>query len=365
MAHRNDETLRFDFFGAARRQPKADYLREHELVRCALARFPAAAFTLVELLVVIAIIGILVALLLPAVQAAREAARSGSCKNNIRQIALGMQMYHDAQKQLPTGGKKKGGIRYLMGWPPLIMPYIEEANRRAAVDAIYPDAINVVQPWRLLNSPNFGDNSIYADSIPVFRCPSSELGALSPDITVPFPEVRGNVHAALHYRAVGGRGERPEDASVPVAKRAFKKGTFSQQAWYTTDGVIYPNSQTKFTEITDGTSKTMLLGETSSAMGRISPAPGWSGIQPWTWGYYYYGSDAEGWLMIDHKCVTYPIGYTGAFFANQTPFTSNHGGGGAHVAFCDGSVDLLPPETSLDVLQFLATRKNGEMTDVR
>ena len=69
--------------------------------------------------------------------------------------------------------------------------------------------------------------------------------------------------------------------------------------------------------------------------------------------------------MIDHKCVTYPIGYTGAFYANQTPFTSNHGGGGAHVAFCDGSVDLLPPETSLDVLQFLATRKGGETTDIR
>lgn len=324
-----------------------------------------AAFTLVELLVVIAIIGVLVALLLPAVQAAREASRAASCKNNIRQIVVAMHLYHDANKSLPTGGEKKGGIRYLMGWPARVMPHIEEGNRRVAVDAITTDAIHVVMPWRLLVSPHFGDLPLYSDSIPVFRCPSSELGALSPDVNPPFPEVRGHLQAALHYRAVGGRNERPEDASIPVAKRAFKKGTFSQQAWYSTDGVIYPNSKTEFGDITDGTSKTLLLGETSSAVGRISPAQGWSGIQPWTWGYYYYGSDAEGWLMIDHKCVTYPIGYTGAFFANQTPFTSNHGGGGAHLAFCDGSVELFPPETSLDVLQFLATRANAETTDVR
>jgi prepilin-type N-terminal cleavage/methylation domain-containing protein len=263
MSHRNDETSRLVSLGAAGRQPKGHNLREHERVRCARARFTAAAFTLVELLVVIAIIGVLVALLLPAVQAAREAARSGSCKNNIRQLALGMQLYHDAQKQLPTGGKQnKGAIRYLMGWTALIMPYIEEGNRRAAVDALATNAINVIMPWRFPSSPHFGDNSLFADPVPVFRCPSSELGALSPDITVPFPaDVRGNIHAALHYRAVGGRGERPEDASVPVAKRAFKKGTFSNQAWYTTDGVIYPNSQTQLTDITDGTSKTMLLGE--------------------------------------------------------------------------------------------------------
>src|SRR6478672_2164437 len=242
-------------------------------------RHQTSAFTLVELLVVIAIIGVLVALLLPAVQAAREAARCASCKNNIRQIVTAMHLYHDAYKSLPTGGEKKGGIRYLMGWPARVMPFLEEGNRRTAVDAITPDAIHVVIPWRLLVSPHFGDLPLYSDSIPVFRCPSSELGPLSPDVRVPFPEVRGNVQAALHYRAVGGRGERPEDATIPVAKRAFKHGTFSRQAWYTTDGVIYPNSATEFSSITDGTSKTLLLGETSSAVGRDSPAPGWSGIQ--------------------------------------------------------------------------------------
>jgi prepilin-type processing-associated H-X9-DG protein len=275
-----------------------------------------------------------------------------------------MHIYHDANKHLPTGGETKGGIRYLMGWPARIMPHIDEGNRRAAVDAIVAKAMYVVQPWRLLASPHLGDNALYSDSIPLFRCPSSELGPLSPDALAPFPECRGNLQAALHYRAVGGRSERPEDASIPVDKRAFKKGTFSRHAWYTTDGVIYPKSQTNLGEVSDGTSKTLLLGETSSATGRVSPAPSWTGIQPWTWGYYYYGSDTEGWLMMDHKAVTYPIGYTGAYFTNEMPFTSSHGGSGAHIAYCDGSVQYFPPETSLDVLQFLATRKNAEPTNV-
>ncbi|MCC7086612.1 MAG: DUF1559 domain-containing protein [Pirellulales bacterium] len=321
------------------------------------------AFTLVELLVVIAIIGILVALLLPAVQAAREASRAAKCKNNIHQLVLTMHMYHDANKHLPTGGDKKGGVKYLMGWVPRVMPYLEEGNRRSAIDAMTADALNVCQPRRLLNSPHFGDSPLYLDPIPTLVCPSSELGTQSPDATIStLPEIRANEQGALHYRAVGGRNERPEDASIPVEKRAFKKGAFSRQAWYTTDGVIYPNSQTKFGEIADGTSKTLLFGETSTAEGRPSPDPGWGGIQPWTWGYYFYGTDANGWLMIDHKLIAYPIGYTGTFFANETPFTSKHGGGGAHVAYCDGSVQYFSPDTSLDVLQFLATRKDAEAT---
>ena len=65
--------------------------------------------------------------------------------------------------------------------------------------------------------------------------------------------------------------------------------------------------------------------------------------------------------MIDHKVVTYPIGYTGSFFTNETPFTSNHGGGGVNLAFCDGSVHFLAKETNLTILQQLATRAGGEV----
>ena len=340
----------------------------------AFSRRDQPGFTLVELLVVIAIIGILVALLLPAIQAAREAARAANCKNNIRQVAIAMQLHHDAMKQLPTGGSKKGGTRYNLGWPLHVMKYFEEDNRRAAIDALQVPSgqqpIYFVQPRRFTNAPHNGGSSLYIDPIATFVCPSSELGMQSPDATIStLPEVKANEQGALHYRAVGGRGERPEDAILYAGDNANKnpyvKGTFSQHAWYSTHGVIYPSSKTDFKEITDGTSKTMLLGETSSANGRPSPDPTWAGINPWTWGYYCYGPSSTaipdpGWLMIDHKTVAWPIGYTGGFYTNETPFTSAHASGGAHIAFCDGSVDYYPPETSIDVLQFLATRKGDE-----
>src|SRR5579871_3058886 len=89
------------------------------------------AFTLIELLVVIAIIAVLIALLLPAVQAAREAARKSTCKNNLKQIGLGLANYHDVYGMFPLGGTENntvyGGYGYApgIGWQPRILPFME------------------------------------------------------------------------------------------------------------------------------------------------------------------------------------------------------------------------------------------------
>src|SRR5512145_1647175 len=89
-------------------------------------KFDQRGFTLVELLVVIAIIGVLVALLLPAVQAAREAARRSQCTNNLRQLGLALHNHHDTFNVLPFA--RTGGRPQSISWAPLIMPYIEQKN---------------------------------------------------------------------------------------------------------------------------------------------------------------------------------------------------------------------------------------------
>jgi prepilin-type N-terminal cleavage/methylation domain-containing protein len=228
------------------------------------------AFTLIELLVVIAIIAILIGLLLPAIQKVRDAANRASCSNNLKQLGLAFHNYHDATGALPTGGDKRSGVRYVIGWPGLILPYFEEDNRCNQIDALTPNALYVVMPWRLLAVPHNGNSPLYTSPIKIFVCPGSELGSLSPDAwNTSNPDINAVRQGALHYRANGGS---------PTL--GLVQGTWSRHAWYTTSGVIYPNSKVRLTDITDGTSNTLLAGETSSALGRPLVSRSWGGIQP-------------------------------------------------------------------------------------
>jgi prepilin-type N-terminal cleavage/methylation domain-containing protein/prepilin-type processing-associated H-X9-DG protein len=313
------------------------------------------AFTLVELLVVIAIIGVLVALLLPAVQTAREASRRTACGNNIKQIGMGMQMHHDVFGQLPAGGDQNSGVRYVIGWPARIFPFIEQKSLRDQIDGLSNNALLTVMPWRFTVAPHNGDKPMFTDALKVFQCPSSELGKKSPDAwNTANPEINAINQAPLHYRANGGS-----------ANSELIQGTHSRHAWFSKSGVIYPKSKVRFADITDGTTNTMLVGETSSAFGRPLFSRSWGSIQPWTWGYYNYAAqvsppdDNVGWLMIDHKAVTYPIGYTGSFFTNETPFTSVHPGG-VNMVFVDGSTRFMTKQMPLATLQAMATRGDGE-----
>jgi prepilin-type N-terminal cleavage/methylation domain-containing protein/prepilin-type processing-associated H-X9-DG protein len=317
-----------------------------------------SGFTLIELLVVIAIIAVLIGLLLPAVQKVREAAARMSCSNNLHQLALAMHSYHDSFSQLPSGGTApllaSHNAVYRVGWAVSLMPYFEEGNRYNAL--LTHGTLEAINPWR--TTAAWAQTYICTAPVKVYACPSSELSPNSPDAGPPATtNPNAYYQSALHYRANGGS-----------AVLGLVQAPWGRNQWYTTSGVIYPTSNTRLTDVSDGTSNTLLLGETSSAVGRASPpsTTNWAGIQPWTWGFYYYPPAAgstvpSGWLMIDHKIVTYPIGYTGKFFTNETPFTSNHGGRGANVALCDGSVRYLSQTTDLAVLQMLATRAGGEV----
>jgi prepilin-type N-terminal cleavage/methylation domain-containing protein len=316
-------------------------------------------FTLVELLVVIAIIGVLVALLLPAVQAARESARSSQCDNNIRQVALALQMYHDAESRLPTGGDADPAlVVYPIGWTIRVMPYMEEANRLVVIQGFATNALAVIQPARIPWAPSNGSSPVFMDPISTFVCPSSTLRPQSPDGYVHTSATHANEQGALHYRANGGRALRTDISP----DKEFIKGTGGRDSWYSISGVIFPKSEITFGKITDGTSHTLLLGEHSSNNGRELQAAGWGGVQPWTWGFSSYSAtDAKaGFLMIDHKVLTYPINYAGTFYTNESPYSSDHAGGLAKFAFCDGSVRAFTNDTSLNILFALATRKGGE-----
>ena len=195
-------------------------------------------FTLVELLVVIAIIGILIALLLPAVQAAREAARRSQCSNNLKQIGLGLHNYHDTFKVFPPGFIDGHGWMVTT----YLLPFVEQ-------ESLYDQ----------LNTRDFMDLSI-ATKLDLTRtvlngylCPSSD----EPDPTQS-PDQSVNIQGT-NYK-------------IGVSNYMGIMGTQDLRCWTTTvDGIFYHNSRTGMRDITDGTSNTFAFSE------RTAHGPDWRG----------------------------------------------------------------------------------------
>jgi prepilin-type N-terminal cleavage/methylation domain-containing protein/prepilin-type processing-associated H-X9-DG protein len=305
------------------------------------AKSDRRAFTLIELLVVIAIIAVLVGLLLPAVQKAREAAARSQCQNNLKQMGLALQNYHDSWKVLPYGYKATGAYsdgatdtNPGWGWATYILPYLEQANLYKSLNL----SLNVQDP----------SNTGIQVMLKSYLCPSDNLPPAA--FSVPGSNV---LAAPSSYAACTGGDESAVNAATGL-------------------GVFYRNSKTALTDIRDGTSTTILVGERAWGnaqgiwAGAISGATINRGVQNNNpTGGALTGPASN--LILAHahlnNSLTDPDG-------GLDDFSSNHVNG-SHMLFGDGSVRFLrsiPGDLSgggytPDSLTFQAmgTRANNEI----
>jgi prepilin-type N-terminal cleavage/methylation domain-containing protein/prepilin-type processing-associated H-X9-DG protein len=305
------------------------------------------AFTLVELLVVIAIIGVLVALLLPAVQVAREAARRMRCQNNLKQIGLASHNHHDVVGELPRAYMPNTGL----SWHVNILPYIEQGSLFNQFDTTSANPINPAHTAPNRNDP-YGLIIIQAyqcTSCPVkrqlFNPPNNTNGP-----TDLIPPNTGTPAAVPHYYGVNG----PRGGNYPVGT-ALHEGVPAA-----TSGIFQRDGTIRMARVTDGTSNTIMVAE----MSWYSTLYG-TRFRTWVRGGEEYLGVQAGHpsFVVSGRNITNPI--NGIFSANlivpynDMPFGSMHSGG-MNVCLGDGSVRFLNQNVSMTTYRALASRDEGD-----
>jgi prepilin-type N-terminal cleavage/methylation domain-containing protein len=288
-----------------------------------------SGFTLIELLVVIAVIAILVALLLPAVQRVREAARRTQCSNNLKQIGLALQNYEGAHRLFPpsTTGQIDFGVwspnptqYHLHSWATFILPHLDQAA--------------------LFNQINFNFSSMApanhapaAFLLTAYRCPSYSGPEFSqaPQYTAISPRLSIRNYAAMGATTVGSLWQRP-------------------------DGVIFPRGSTRVEEINDGTSHTLLVAETREPNASVWIDGGTAAVVARR----YSESNAPSYAGPEISINYHPyFEANGQGIDSQYGPSSMHTGGAQHL-FADGSVRFLSQQMNVDVYISISTRDGGE-----
>lgn len=320
-------------------------------------------FTLIELLVVIAIIGILVALLLPAVQAAREAARRMSCGSNLKQVGLALQNYHDAHKKLPFGTSyRTDGLfpNHSATWAALVLPYLEYQAvydkynfKQRADDPGNADVAKIYLPSLVCPSDGGADTAILTYRGQSDESPGGGYGNPSPCMGLWYPACIGPTHPDQCLFC-----NQPKLNPTDPDSYCCKGWSFgSSDPSHNSCGMFHRNPvSVAFDEVHDGLSKTIMLGET------IPSHYIWNGV--------YMVNFPVTSLSIPLNQMDDDGGLQGgmapfatATWARATGYKSKHSGG-AHLAMGDGSVHFVSQEIDYKLWCDLGTRNGGEQVAV-
>lgn len=347
-------------------------------MRANMRNTPGRAFTLVELLVVIAIIGILIALLLPAIQSAREAARRNQCQNNLRQIGIAFLNHENAHKAFPAGGwgylwtgdpDMGTGEKQPGGWAFNVLNYLEEGGV-----AVVGKGLPTAQKTNELIKQK-------AYAVTVFYCPSRR----APGLTYGSESSRnagdppGKFVAKTDYAANGGsycpteknpgdpgHWSQGPDLSCLTSYPNCNWDTYSDTAVKTLfDGVVRPRLPIRIKHITDGTSKTILVGEKYlhkelyDATGVNTCADNNSPYQGYDWDVIRWANSKTG-LKKDYTPRSDNYGVATAE-ACTVRFGSAHSTV-FQVVMCDGSVNAISYEVSLISLELMARRNDSQVS---
>ncbi|HVT29302.1 MAG TPA: DUF1559 domain-containing protein [Lacipirellulaceae bacterium] len=316
--------------------PRAEQVSQTHAKKIAIG-FRQRGFTLVELLVVIAIIGILVALLLPAIQAAREAARRTECQNNLKQIGVAIQSHHDAHKAFPMG--RNQWDQKAVSWAFFLLPYLEETT---LYNSWNPNAVVTDK----------SNDATMRTPIETYACPSRRKAAADRNFdnndAPPKPDTIG-VATLSDYAA--NAGIKLMTGMVGDDKSATVFGGYSRIE----AGPIFSGSHISARQVEDGLSNTLAVGER-----HLPPVP------PNT------QDDMKDFAIGDTAAIPGDTPHTtfrsastglatGPDDASREKFGSSHPGGIVQFVFCDGHVKALRPDIALEVLKALCTIGGGEV----
>lgn len=293
-------------------------------------------FTLVELLVVIAIIGVLIALLLPAVQQAREAARRITCTNKLKQLGLACHNYADSFKVFPSGNidrltvNSSSPLYDSWGWGALILPQIEQQNLYDLM-GVTQNSLNIVigdaTPATATPASTALKNGMQGE-LDAYRCPSDTAGVLPSCRVIKYNGVAGQCPASPV------RAFNTSSFQASTSNYVACAGLFDAQV-RKNNGVMYAQSRTGFQGMVDGTSNTLLIGERAE----YNAAGTWAGtsnIRGTSYSFTASTSDSGNSLGT----VGTPLNFknqTSTFYNPWGGFSSNHSGG---ALFCLGDASV-------------------------